>query len=446
MVSNMDFTGVDIQTITEEQLPSMVRSQCEILSELDQKLEVAMQKAQIAIQSANRAAEVKTGPLSALFGGGKRKAIRANQQGAIDLANANEANTEAIKVAAEQQKRITQIMRWFLALGTTSLAMNRATVQQLKILFKQGTFDHLSEATRDELKGVIRDLKAQEDFMQKQARTEQAVKQHEKKFKKLERSQKCLFGIVSITLLLLAVLGVSVVGSKNFMPDNTNIVDVPSMPSVPSETNETPDSIENIAPEISEESEGQIQTQQSAETGDIHQTGENYIEENPHSLPTDAQNEDNPILPEESIAPITSEADTIDLNALEGTWGLRSNTNTYVNIFESSNKYYITFVVTNGGFAHYLPQPAELIADGEYAVASYDVDNEGNYGTIKITFSNNGEPLITATMNDSSTPVYSSSDELLYLIISDIPMYSNPDMKDYPVYKEYLDPALFGDL
>ena len=439
MTVNMDFP--EINTVTQENLPNIVHSQYEILAELDAKLKVAFQKAQVATQSANAAANVKVG----LFHG-KKKAIKVSQQAIQDLAEGNAANTEAVKVVLIYFQQISQMMKWLISLSTLGLAMTRATINQLQLILKDGASKRLSDATIDELKGVIRDLKSKEDFMQKLAKTETAVNQHEKRISKIESSQKYLVGGVGLALLLFVVLGVSIVVSKNFSPDNINTVDAPSMSSVSSETSETPDSTENIAPEISEESEGQIQTQQPAETGDIHQTGENYIEENPHSLPTDAQNEDNPILAEESTAPITSEADTIDLNALEGTWGLRSNTNTYVNIFESSNKYYITFAVTNGGFAHYLPQPAELIADGEYAVASYDGDNEGNHGTIKITFSNNREPLITATMNDSSTPVYSSSDELLYLIITDIPMYSNPDMKDYPVYKEYLDPALFGDL
>ena len=439
MTVNMDFP--EINTVTQENLPNIVHSQYEILAELDAKLKVAFQKAQVATQSANAAANVKV----SLFRG-KKKAIKVSQQAIQDLAEGNAANTEAVKVVLIYFQQISQMMKWLISLSTLGLAMTRATINQLQLILKDGASKRLSDATIDELKGVIRDLKSKEDFMQKLAKTETAVNQHEKRISKIESSQKYLVGGVGLALLLFVVLGVSIVVSKNFSPDNINTVDAPSMSSVSSETNETPDSTENIAPEISEESEGQIQAQQSAETGDIHQTEGNYIEENPHSPPTGAQNEDNPILPEESIAPITSEADTIDLNALEGTWGLRSNTNTYVNIFESSNKYYITFVVTNGGFVHYLPQTVELIADGEYAVASYDEDNEGNHGTIKITFSNNGEPLITATMNDSSTPVYSSSDELLYLIISDIPMYSNPDMKDYPVYKEYLDPALFGDL
>ena len=135
----------------------------------------------------------------------------------------------------------------------------------------------------------------------------------------------------------------------------------------------------------------------------------------------------------------------IELNDLVGTWILKS-CEAYFNIFESSGKYYFAFTVPNGSVAQYLPTPAELSVDGEYAVASYDADNNGNYGTIRIKFNEDGSPVITATMNGSSTPEYTSLDSLLYLITNEAIMYREEGMEDYPVYKEYLAPELFGDI
>lgn len=438
MTPNVNFTGPDIQSIPKSQLPDVIQSQYEILEELDSKLKIAFQKAQAATYSANLAANVKVGWFR-----GKKKAIKVSQQAIQDLAAGNAANTEVVKVVLVYLTQIADIANWFISLSTLGLATTRATINQLQQILNEGASVRLSDAAKSELKKAIRDLKSKEDFMQKLAKTETAVKQHEKRISKIERSQKYLVGGVALAFLLIVVLGFAVVRFKNFSQDNANITGPTSQSSVSSETDETPNSTDNIVSEIPEGSEEQKQEQQPDKMDSMAQAEENY---KPHSQATNTQNGTNSILPEENAAPITPETDTIDLSALEGPWGLRSNINTYVNIFESGNKHYITFVVTNGGFAHYLPQPAELIADGEYAVASYDEDNEGNHGTIKITFSNDGEPLITAIMNDKSTPVYTSSDELLYLIVTDVPMYSNPDMKDYPVYKEYLDPALFGNL
>ena len=70
MAPDIDLENVDIKSISEAQLPGVVRSQCEILTELDQKLETAFQKAYGAQRSANVASTVKVGRVF-----GKRKAI-----------------------------------------------------------------------------------------------------------------------------------------------------------------------------------------------------------------------------------------------------------------------------------------------------------------------------------------------------------------------------------
>lgn len=49
-------------------------------------------------------------------------------------------------------------------------------------------------------------------------------------------------------------------------------------------------------------------------------------------------------------------------------------------------------------------------------------------------------------MNGSSTPEYTSQDTLRYLITDEAIMYYEEGMEDYPVYKEYLAPELFGNI
>ena len=152
----------------------------------------------------------------------------------------------------------------------------------------------------------------------------------------------------------------------------------------------------------------------------------------------------NPIQTDTASEPVV-DIEPIELNDLVGTWILKSS-EAYFNIFESSGKYYFAFTIPNGSVAQYLPTPAELSVDGEYAVASYDADNDGNYGTIRIKFNADGSPVITATMNGSSTPEYTSQDTLRYLITDEAIMYYEEGMEDYPVYKEYLAPELFGNI
>ena len=444
MTPEIDLAEIDVKSVSEAELPKVIRTQCEILDELEQKLEVAFRRAYGAQRSADAAASVKVGVIR-----GKKEAIKASQRGLKDVADANAANTEAIQVVYEYQKQIAVIMKWFISLGTTSLAMNRATINQLQAILKEGTSVRLSDATRAELKGVIRDLKAQEDFMQKQAKTETTVKGHEKRLIKVEKRQKFLFGGIILVLLLVVVIG-AIGRVKVFTPSQATIeVSLPTPSSAPSDPLETEGPVTSPASALPEFTDHPIQEQRPVSTDSSIQV---QVEESAPQVPSDAPSSNNVVLPEESIAPQVSEipeaANTlqdIDLNALTGTWILRSSV-AYFNIFETGGKYYIAFTVPHGSSAQYLPRPAELTANGEDAVAYYSEDNEGNHGTIKIRFSADGVPLITATMNDSSTPEYTSQDELLYLIVTDETMYSDSDMMDYPVYKQYLDPGLFESL
>lgn len=267
------------------------------------------------------------------------------------------------------------------------------------------------------------------------------LKQHEKRISKIERAQKYLIAGVSSTLLLVAVFGILIFKTRVSAPSNTDVMNELPIPPISSEIDATSEVSPDTVPGDFNSSGNQVVEQQESVTNETAQ-----IEDTPDSIKADPQSENNASLIEEIDDSQSQENESIDLHALEGTWFLQSYA-AYINIFQIDETYYIAFTVPNGGFAHYLQQPAALLADGKYAVASYDEDNEGNHGTIKITFSNDGEPLITATMNDSSTPIYNSSDdELLYLIVTDAPIYSDPDIKDYPVYKKYLDPTLFSSL
>ena len=445
MAPDIDLENVDIKSISEAQLPGVVRSKCEILDELDRKLEIALQKARRAQGSANAAASVKTGFWGWIGGGGTKKATQATQQGLTDLADASVANAEAISVVIEYQKQIANITNWLLSLGTMSLAMNRATINQLQAILKEGTSARLSDATKAELKKVIRNLKSQEDFMQKQAKTETAVKGHEKRLNKVEKRQKFLFGGMILALLLIAVVGVVASRANIFASGQASAEAILPVPSEPAEIEAPTTSPVSTPPEPTEDP---VEEQQAISTDNTIQP----VEESVLPVPSSTPDSNSVVLLIESTPPQTSETPKVtstpqgmDLASLTGTWYLRSYA-AYINIFEVSDKYYIAFAVRNGGFTHCLPRPAELTVDGAFAVASYSADNEGNHGTIRIQFSDDASPLITATMNDSSTPIYSTTDDMLYLIVTDAPMYSDPDMKDYPVYKEYLDPSLFGNL
>ena len=255
------------------------------------------------------------------------------------------------------------------------------------------------------------------------------LKQHEKRISKIERAQKYLIAGVASTLLLVVAFGIFMFKTQDSASSNTDVMNALPIPPASSGINETSDMPSDVTPNDSNSFGNQVVEEQGSSMEETMQ-----IEETPDSTNTIPQIENNDSLIEEVDDSQYHESETIDLQALEGTWFLRSYV-AYINIFQNDGTYYIAFVVKNGGFAHYLPQPAELTAEGD-----------GNYGAISIRISDDGSPLITASMNDSNTPIYSSQDDLLYLIVEDAPMYRDPSMDEYPVYKEYLDPALFSSL
>ena len=436
MVSDIDLENVDIKSISEAQLPGVVRSQCEILTELDQKLEIAFQKASGAQRSANVAANVKVGIIR-----GKKKAIQASQQGLVDLADANAANTEAIKVVYEYQKQIASIMKWLFNLGTISLAMNRATINQLKIVLKDGASVRLSDATKAELKAVIRDLKAQEDFMQKQAKTETAVKGHEKRLNRVEKHQKFLFGGVILALLLIVVVGVVASRAHLFSSGPSSAETQPPL------TLESKAPLSTPASEVSEATGSQAQEPPANESFTVQGKESILPQPNEPTSHTDmsADFETTPPAPDisavvkPSAVPASQPKPEIDLTALVGE---AFAGDAYTTIYEQNGTYYFNFVVSSGSRICTLFPAVPLVVDGNRAVATYEDDGQGNSGSIQIDTSQDGKYLITAQVNNKWLSQYDDYGNLNALILDQEELHYNSDIKNYPIYKEYLAPEV----
>lgn len=409
MPNDININNVDIHSISEEDLPTLIRSQCELLNDLDQKILAATQKAQSAKRASVAASNQKIGWFR------KGKAIEANQTANLRNAEANEATVEAVSVLAEYQHRIAGIMKWFLALGTTSIAMNRATIKQLEALLQGGAVNNLSDATKDELKGVIRDLKNQEDFMQRQSRTEQTVKLHEKKFSKIERSQKMMFGGA---IVLLAV----VVGTAIFVTARPPEVVYQQEASTTdsTENNELIDSLDNVDTDDSDFDESkQLPTaekaNQSQETTSDYNNAENQT--------------------------VDSE-EKIQLGALVGEASVKG---AYITIFERNGCYYFNFVVKVGSRVNNLYPPVLLTADGDRATATYTDDGQGNSGSVQITMDSNNQRFISAQIDNKWLKQYDDNNNLNALILDHEKLYYNKEIREYPIYQEYLEPDNFTE-
>ena len=195
-----DFT---MDAIPTTQIPRFVRQKYDELKAIDVKVQEAIQKAEAATQSANAAARQKAG----LFG--KKKAIKSLQQAALDAASAIGANTEASSLLFQYQRDIMQITKALATVGMQSLAANRAAMKSLQDILHGAAATELSPSAREELMGVIRDLKSNEDWMQKVENTEKQGKDTRKRVSKLEKKYKVLVAVVVVVLLLTGAIAVT---------------------------------------------------------------------------------------------------------------------------------------------------------------------------------------------------------------------------------------------
>lgn len=155
------------------EIPSIITSQFKEMSRLQEHVEIAIQKAGQAKAAANRAYEKSAG-----FGH-KKEAIESLQSATVDLAEAQVSETEAQNVSFEYQKQLGKITQYLFALGVSNLAANRSVVQELELKLSGATKEELNDLARQELLKVVRQLKAQQDIMDKQDKLSKKVKQHE---------------------------------------------------------------------------------------------------------------------------------------------------------------------------------------------------------------------------------------------------------------------------
>ena len=156
--------------IAPEQLPSIIGSQFQALEDLDKKVREAKRKADAAHDSAENARSKSAG-----FGK-KKEAIEALQDAAYDFSTSQSALVEAQEFNFKLQEKLGKVIQYLFGLGVSNLAANRTVVREIELRLKNASEEQLSDLARQELLGVIKQLKAQEDIMVKQQEISQKLK------------------------------------------------------------------------------------------------------------------------------------------------------------------------------------------------------------------------------------------------------------------------------
>lgn len=101
------------------------------------------------------------------------------QDATVDLAKAQIAAVEAQKISFGYQQKLGEITKYLFELGISNIAMNRSVVRELELKLKGASEKELDELARKEIISVVKQLKAQEDIMNKQSELSKKVGQHE---------------------------------------------------------------------------------------------------------------------------------------------------------------------------------------------------------------------------------------------------------------------------
>lgn len=171
MESNLPQLNISI-----EQLPTIIGNTFKHISEVDRKISNAVSRAEEAKKLADEASQKNAG--WSFFGSDKKEAIEALQSAAISQANALSDSVDANKELFNNQKKMSEALRYLFGLGVANMAANRTVVRELELKLKNASQEELSELARQEITNVILQLRAQEDMQYKLENHDRILREH----------------------------------------------------------------------------------------------------------------------------------------------------------------------------------------------------------------------------------------------------------------------------
>lgn len=198
-----NITVSDIPMFIETRFREMHEIQKQISNgeKLSREIELGAQAAmKAAEQSVEDAKKIKESNMTAPTFGHKKEAIIEVQNKILDVANVELAQADTISkmgetlqstaaaqlsaaksntMILENQKKIVDITRAMLAIGTKSIAMNRSILGELKLKLNNASKEELETFEMQQIMSVITELEQQRDIMVKQDQLEEIVSEHE---------------------------------------------------------------------------------------------------------------------------------------------------------------------------------------------------------------------------------------------------------------------------
>lgn len=157
-----------------------INSNVKRLSNLESVLERAISRAERSRNSAQIAAQARTGFFH------RREAIESLQQAVSDMADSGSETVNLVQSVVRSMQAIAQISDSIIKLGAANLQQNRAVIARLKELLEGDGSGNLDEATQDEIKSILEELNRRQDIFIRQDNTDSTLREHEQRFDDLE--------------------------------------------------------------------------------------------------------------------------------------------------------------------------------------------------------------------------------------------------------------------
>ena len=167
----------------ERMLPELIQGQIGKLNELDALVKLAVGAAANAEKQANTARNLPAD--RRVFADPKKKAIESLQTASVELAKAVQSSARAQNAAFDFQTRLAEVTKYLFSLGVSTVAANRLVVRELEARLRGASEEELSELARQEILAVVKQLKEQEDLLNRQEELRKRQERHDIKITNL---------------------------------------------------------------------------------------------------------------------------------------------------------------------------------------------------------------------------------------------------------------------
>lgn len=180
---SMSDTGIEKIEIEANQVPTIIQEQWEKLKLAEKKVSESFQMAERAQDSALNAKKKSAGILN------RKAAIESLQSATVNLADAQMSTATSQKVLFEYQQTVDEVIKYIFSLGISNIAVTRSVIKELELRLSNASTEEIDEFAKNEILNVIKELKAQEDYMKKQNDLSTKVREHDIAFENFEKRE-----------------------------------------------------------------------------------------------------------------------------------------------------------------------------------------------------------------------------------------------------------------